>query len=52
MDIEHAKFERILTEFKKSKNYTLDTEMNVDDLKEVVKRYKELYLKEKGHDFP
>lgn len=43
MGLEHADFEKILTGFKKEKGYKLDTDMTVDDLKEVVRRYKVLY---------
>jgi pyruvate,orthophosphate dikinase len=52
MGIEKSKFERILDEVKEEKGVKLDTELDGNDLKEVVKRYKELYKKEKGSDFP
>lgn len=52
MGVEHAKFERILTQFKKSKNYQSDTDMNTEDLQELVKRYKALYLQELKSEFP
>ncbi len=49
---ENNPFEKILDQVKKEKNVKLDTELNADDLKEVVKRYKKLYKKLKGEDFP
>ncbi|HOL92361.1 MAG TPA: pyruvate, phosphate dikinase, partial [Clostridiales bacterium] len=52
MEIEKPKFEAILDEVKEAKNAKLDTDLNADDLKEVVKRFKELYRKEKGTEFP
>jgi len=52
MEIEKSKFEEILDAVKEEKNAKLDTDLNAEDLKEVVKRYKELYKKEKGTDFP
>ena len=52
MEIEKSKFEEILDAVKEEKNAKLDTDLNAEDLKEVVKRYKELYKKEKGSDFP
>ncbi len=52
MEIERLKFENILDDVKRAKNVEHDTELTVDDLKEVVRRYKELFRKEKGFDFP
>ncbi len=52
MEIEKPKFEAILDAVKEEKNAAQDTDLTADDLKEVVKRYKELYKKEKGTDFP
>ena len=52
MEVEKNKFESILDDVKKENNVTLDTELTANNLKEVVKRYKELYKKEKGVDFP
>ena len=52
MEIEKSKFEDILDEVKEAKNAKLDTDLDAEDLKEVVRRYKELYKKEKGTDFP
>lgn len=52
MEIEKPKFEAILDEVKEAKNAKQDTDLDAEDLKEVVRRYKELYRKEKGTDFP
>ncbi|MGI6778115.1 MAG: pyruvate, phosphate dikinase [Acetivibrionales bacterium] len=52
MGIEKTRFEKILDGVKEEKGVKLDTELDSNDLKEVVKRYKELYKKEKGSDFP
>ncbi|HWR24443.1 MAG TPA: pyruvate, phosphate dikinase [Feifaniaceae bacterium] len=52
MEVEKSKFEEILDEVKRENNCKLDTELTADNLKEVVRRYKKLYLEEKGHEFP
>ena len=52
MEVEKAKFEEILDEVKHENGCKQDTDLTADNLKEVVKRYKALYLKEKGHEFP
>jgi len=52
MGIDHDKFEKVLEAQKKKKEVTLDTELDTDDLKEVVKQYKKLYKEETGEDFP
>ena len=52
MEIEKAKFDEIFDEIKHKNNCKLDTELNAENLKEVVKRYKAMYLKEKGTEFP
>ena len=52
MEIEKSQFEAILNAVKEEKNAKLDTDLNADDLKVVVRRFKELYRKEKGTEFP
>jgi len=52
LGIEHDKFEALLDELKKEKVVKLDTEIDVDGLKELVKRYKNLVRQEIGKDFP
>ena len=52
MEVEKRKFENIIDEMKEEKGVKFDTELTADDLKELVKQFKELYKKEKGEDFP
>jgi pyruvate,orthophosphate dikinase len=52
MQIDKNLFENILDEVKEENNAKYDTDLTAENLKEVVRRYKELYRKEKGEDFP
>ncbi|CDF58057.1 pyruvate, phosphate dikinase [Thermobrachium celere] len=52
MQIDKNLFENILDEIKEQNNAKYDTDLTAENLKEVVKRYKELYRKEKGEEFP
>ncbi len=52
MGIEHEKFEGTLEEVKQEVGADVDIDLKVDDLKEVVKRYKDLYKTEIGEEFP
>ncbi len=52
MNVEHEEFEHEIAKLKKEKKVTLDTDLTVDDLKELVKRYKAVYKKHVGDDFP
>jgi pyruvate,orthophosphate dikinase len=52
MEVEKAKFEKILDAVKAENNAKFDTNLTADNLKEVVKRYKALFKREKGFDFP
>jgi pyruvate,orthophosphate dikinase len=52
MGIEHEEFEKILDAQKKKRGVKLDTELEIDDLKEIVAGYKKLYKKQTGEDFP
>src|SRR4051812_15795479 len=52
MGVEHEEFEHAISSLKKEKNVPLDTQLTVDDLKELVKRYKAVYKKHVGEDFP
>ena len=45
-------FDAILEEEKKKHGYVYDTELQAEDLKSVIARYKELYKKQQGEDFP
>src|SRR5262249_12879255 len=40
LGIDHHHFEEILDDHKDRNGYTLDTDLNVDDLEELVARYK------------
>lgn len=51
LKIPHDEFEEILDEAKKKKGVKLDTELDADDLKEIVEEYKKLY-REHGKEFP
>ena len=50
VDIEF--FEDALAEKKKEKGVELDTELDADDLKELIATYKEIYKREIGEEFP
>lgn len=52
MEVEKRNFENILDEIKEAKGVKLDTELDANDLKEVVKRFKAFYKEAKGEDFP
>src|SRR6056297_3415423 len=45
-------FEAILEEVKEKKGVELDTQLEIEDLKELVKKFKEAVKKQTGHDFP
>ncbi len=45
-------FEEIMEELKEKKGIELDTDLDVDDLKELVKRFKAAVKERTGHDFP
>jgi len=52
MEVEKRNFENILDEVKEAKGVKLDTELDADDLKEVVKKFKAFYKEAKGEEFP
>ena len=52
MGVEHEAFEHELDELKKERGVKLDTELNGDDLKELVRRYKSVYQKHVKQAFP
>jgi len=52
LDIEYANFESIIGVMKKRKGIKLDTELDVDALKELVEKFKVLIKKKTGEDFP
>jgi pyruvate,orthophosphate dikinase len=52
MGVEHEEFEHEIHKLKEQKGVKLDTDLTTDDLKELVKRYKAVYKKHVGDDFP
>lgn len=52
MGIPKAEFDKILNKQKEKRNIESDTDLNTDDLKEIVKEYKAIYKKYIGEDFP
>ena len=52
MGFEKSKYEKIIDEIKERKGVKLDTELTSDDLKELIDRYKAIYLQEMGKEFP
>ena len=52
MGIEKKSFEHLMDQMKEKKGVKLDTELDANDLKELVKQFKEHYKKEKGEEFP
>ncbi len=52
MGVDHHSFEEILEDAKLEKGVTLDTELDADDWKALVKDYLELTKRETGKDFP
>ncbi|MDM0768377.1 pyruvate, phosphate dikinase [Clostridium perfringens] len=52
MGVEKRLFEDLLDEVKEEKSYKIDTDLTAEDLKDLVVKFKALYKKEKGEDFP
>lgn len=52
MSIEHKNFEEILEETKERFGVKSDAEIPFEGLKEIVDKFKQLYKKETGEDFP
>ena len=53
MEVPKSYFEKIIDEVKEAKGVHYDTELTVDDLKELVKRFKEVYKNAmNGEEFP
>ena len=52
MEIPKNEFEVVLDEFKEKKGVKYDRDLSADDLKDVVVRFKEIYKKHMGVDFP
>jgi len=52
MEISKKTFEVIIDEIKDKKGVKNDIDLDVNDMKELVKRFKEYYKEQKGTDFP
>lgn len=52
MGLSKAKFETVIDEIKEAKHVKLDTELDTDDLKLMVKKFKEFYREQLHDDFP
>jgi len=53
MEVNKSFFEKIIDELKEEKGIKYDTEMTVEDLKELVRRFKEVYSSHmNGEEFP
>ncbi|NLB61647.1 MAG: pyruvate, phosphate dikinase, partial [Clostridiales bacterium] len=52
MEVEKKKFDAILESVKEHNKAEKDTDLTAENLKEVVRLYKELFLAEKGFGFP
>ncbi|EHK2362978.1 TPA: pyruvate, phosphate dikinase [Clostridium perfringens] len=52
MGVEKRLFEDLLDEVKEEKGYKIDTDLTAEDLKDLVVKFKALYKKEKGENFP
>ena len=53
MEVSKSFFEKIIDELKEEKGIKFDTELTVDDLKELVNRFKAVYREEmNGEEFP
>ena len=52
LEVDHDKFEHILESVKESVGAKFDTDLSAEDLKTIVKKYKEMVKKETKKDFP
>lgn len=52
MEIPKSFFERVLDEIKAQKGAKYDTDLNANDMKEIVLRFKNIYKEKKGVEFP
>jgi len=50
--VDHSYFEEVMEELKKEVGAEYDTDLTAEHLKELVKRYKEVYKQHKGRLFP
>ncbi len=52
LEVEHDLFEEAISKIKKEKGITLDTQLDITDLKRLVAAYKQLIKQHTGADFP
>ncbi len=52
MEVPKSFFEKIIDEVKAAKGVKFDIDLDVNDMKELVKRFKAVYKENKGEDFP
>ena len=52
MEIPKSLFEKVLDEIKEEKGAKFDTDLTAEDMKDVVARFKGIYLEKKGEEFP
>ena len=52
MELPKSEFEKIIDSVKAKKGVKLDTELDADDMKTLVRLFKEFYKAKKGEDFP
>ena len=52
MEIPKSTFEKIIDAVKEEKGVKYDIELDADDMKELIKRFKEYYKEQKGEEFP
>ena len=48
MEINKSEFDKVMDEMKERKGVVQDTDLDASDLKELVAKYKELYIRIKG----
>ncbi|MFN7054557.1 pyruvate, phosphate dikinase [Hyphomonas sp.] len=52
LGLDHEEFEHILSSYKERKEFELDTELDADDWKEIIVRYKKAVEEDLGRPFP
>ncbi|HIU78533.1 MAG TPA: pyruvate, phosphate dikinase [Candidatus Avilachnospira avicola] len=52
MEIPKSTFEKIIDAVKEEKGVKYDIELDADDMKELIKRFKAYYMEQKGEEFP
>ena len=52
MEVPKSLFELVIDEIKEDRKVHFDTELTAEDLKEVIRRFKEIYKEKMGEEFP